>query len=97
MIFMVKKKWMNWGRHDFQFQDMTAGHVDLFSGVLKMDLIKPEVLPFKFWSGPSSLSSEKGKAQQLSPTLTIERRCFEDKSLRHIGLRNTLPGRGLGS
>lgn len=38
------------GSHDFPIHCMTAGHADLFSVVLVVDLIKSKVLPLKLWS-----------------------------------------------
>lgn len=61
-----KKKELLGGRQNFLFQYMTTGHVDLFSVVLVVDLIKPEVLPLKLWSGASS-SPEKGKSSEALP------------------------------
>lgn len=65
MMFAVEK-WMIRGRHDFLFHFMTAGHVGLYSVVLKVDLMKPEVLPLKLLSGALS-SPEKGKSSVALP------------------------------
>lgn len=57
----VVEKWMIRGRYDFLFYFMIVGYVGLYFVVLKVDLMKFEVLLFKFLLGVLLLF-EKGKS-----------------------------------